>query len=982
MSKWFILFILRNIRIIGKYVSLSLVVLFSTSNISGQSTTPCTTKQFAKVYRFNGYLFPGSFDTIPGGMLGSFGKNYKQIVFKSDNDGNLLWSHQYTTPSLLYYNETSRAVADKVGNIFFITNDDCISLADGGGNLVTNKKLILSSEICSIVELGVLANNNKIVVVNEHLYGTINGYRLICLSPDISSVVWSRRISGYSYYANNMTVTDSDIFVSGKYETLGSAVGSIIKYNSSGVLQYNKQYSVDNKPTYINEIRPYNNGCVVSVKYYGGATNNHIVLRIDNSGDILNSYRLQDLFDNAILKLTSTAEGDFYGLWGTAGGFSKSTFFVTKTDNILWCRQTLGSADLGVPIRIINSALGLLTCSAGNYNAVGVGAFGAYSMARLDANGRLRNCSNYNFPFTKAIIPTTSGASALICEVINSIVLAPVTIIKTVNTESITEGCNYTNTCSTLNLVGSNTICNSGNFIYTAQRNNGCSIPINWTVSGSNYNKQVLSDSSISVQFLQSGNYVIICKAGNCSALNDTLNVAVTLSGSQPLLDLGPSDTLLCKNNTIILDASQGFSSYLWQDNSTNSTYTVTQPGVYFVKVTDGCGGVFSDTIHVNAYPPISFNVGADRTKCNEDTIHLNAPSGFYNYRWSPTYFINLSNSQNVVVQPMVDTTYTIRAEKFPGCLVFDTVKVFVKNAPTFNLGPDKYICKDSLLTLYGPGGYISYIWSTGANNQNINVLTSGNISLESTYTNGCIVADTIAIFRYPKPQINLNIQSIFCVKNDGLDAGLFISYLWNDGSSQRTHSINSPGEYSVTVTDSHGCKGSDTARILAIQQNPKNFLPNDTFLCFAQPFLLQTNRIFTDYLWNTGSIDQKIYISQPGTYSLTITDEKGCKGTDSINILSKACLNTVLFPTAFTPNGDTKNDLFRPQIFGEIKEYEFVIYNRYAELIFKTNRVVIGWDGQYRGILQNPGSFVYVCKYRGEKGELIIQKGSFLLVR
>lgn len=86
--------------------------------------------------------------------------------------------------------------------------------------------------------------------------------------------------------------------------------------------------------------------------------------------------------------------------------------------------------------------------------------------------------------------------------------------------------------------------------------------------------------------------------------------------------------------------------------------------------------------------------------------------------------------------------------------------------------------------------------------------------------------------------------------------------------------------------------------------------------------------------------------------------------------------------PTAFTPNNDGKNDTFKPIIKGNLKQYEFLIFNRWGQKIFKSSDINIGWDGFYSGQNQDQGVFVWLCKYQGERQFLQVRKGTFTLLR
>ena len=101
----------------------------------------------------------------------------------------------------------------------------------------------------------------------------------------------------------------------------------------------------------------------------------------------------------------------------------------------------------------------------------------------------------------------------------------------------------------------------------------------------------------------------------------------------KPIVNLG-NDTSFCDNTTLTLDATTAGGTYLWQDNSTSNTYTVTQTGVYWVDVTvNGC--TTRDSLTVNYFNPPIVNLGNDTSLCGTDTLLLDVtiPSG--SYLWS-----------------------------------------------------------------------------------------------------------------------------------------------------------------------------------------------------------------------------------------------------------------------------------------------------------------------------------------------------------
>lgn len=94
------------------------------------------------------------------------------------------------------------------------------------------------------------------------------------------------------------------------------------------------------------------------------------------------------------------------------------------------------------------------------------------------------------------------------------------------------------------------------------------------------------------------------------------------------------NDTIiLCKNDTLLLDASQPNSSYLWQDGSNNSNYTVTQQGIYYVEVTSEGGCVCTDTVVVNLDSTCFSNVNTLAFGSSELVIYPNPASNQLNVK-------------------------------------------------------------------------------------------------------------------------------------------------------------------------------------------------------------------------------------------------------------------------------------------------------------------------------------------------------------
>jgi len=939
---------------------------------------PCTTTQFSKGYGFEGFGAGFFFDKNPKGQFYFGGvKNYNMVLSTADDDGNLIWSKQYEHDQATVYSNYGLAAIDSNGSYFVNVDGKCIGMLDANGAPLMAREMAIPYDNVFGTCMGVLADNKKIILVNDQSTYGAEGYMLMCLSADLSTIIWNKHFSGSDTYFSEFTIVGNKVFVTGSFQNSGT----LLCFDAAnGNLISKRFYNIDNKRTHLEKLHAYKNGYIMYARYYGGEINNHLIIRLDQNLNVLNSYRLPNIWDNASLALAVEADGSFYGAW-SAGGFGHYRFYMSRQDSVLWNRSNL-TAGLTYPRILRNTNEGLILFSGGNWFNVGVNTYGsALVLSRSDENGYFLNCYPYDQPFQKAAITYTTGISSLIPRDTSMITLLSASISASDNSTVVNQNCSSTSVCDTLSIQGNKTFCNNGAATFIARRNPGCYTPVRWTINGSMADFQKLNDSTLSVQFLQSGAYELIAELGTCQRISDTITVNVTVASQY--LELG-SDTTLCPGNTIVLNAHKGYTSYLWQDGSTDSAYEVKQAGLYHVIVTDACGTVQRDTVSVIPHPIIPFDIGLNRTKCNNDTIHINAPTGFLNYAWSPSYNINSLTAQNVIVNPVTDTFYTIRAEKTPGCFAYDTIHITVYQSPPINLGADTSFCSGDNVIYNAGNNFSTYRWSTGETSPAITVQSPGIYSIHAIATNGCNSYDTVKVISvFSNPGVTLNHDNTLCTGSSRvLDAGSFLNYLWSNGTSDRTITVNKTGIYSVMVTDNNGCKGYDTTTINSLLVIPAGFLPVDTSVCSYGSIQINPLHNFQSYQWSNNVISKSVTITQPGTYWLQVTDANNCTGKDTIVVSQQECMSGFYMPDAFTPNRDGKNDLLRPLLFGNVKQYMFTVYNRWGQIVFQTKDISKAWDGNSAGIPQDSNVFIWNCSYQFEGEKINSAKGTVVLIR
>lgn len=507
-----------------------------------------------------------------------------------------------------------------------------------------------------------------------------------------------------------------------------------------------------------------------------------------------------------------------------------------------------------------------------------------------------------------------------------------------------------------------------------------------------------------------------------------------------------PPDTTLCNSQTLLLSPGVANANYLWQNGSTQPTFTVTQPGIYWVKVTSTNFCTRSDTIVVSYINAQQVNLGNDTTLCIGSSLVLSinifnaqylwstgvtgnqitvSQSGVYwvqvnngtcivtdtiNITFSPPPFLFLGNDttlckndqlllnpginnavylwQNGSTQPTFTVTqagnYWVEVRK-NSCVVRDTISINYFQTPSVNLGPDTRFCIGDSIMLNAGLGFSQYLWNNGMNTQQIIVNTAGTYSVVATTADGCKSRDTLIVNSlYSLPVINLGMDGPLCNGDTRmLDAGPgYVQYTWSSGSTGQTITVSNVGVYSIMVIDRNGCKGHDTAAVTALLTPPAGFLPSDTVICSYGTITLFPLAAYNQYQWNTGSSSSSISVAQPGTFWLQVKDNNNCSGRDTINVSLKNCMLGVYIPTAFTPGNDGKNDLLRPLIFGSLLQYHFAVYDRAGQVVFTSSVPGLGWDGRYAGLPLNSAVYVWICRYQLSGEDVKLKKGTVVLIR
>ncbi len=463
---------------------------------------------------------------------------------------------------------------------------------------------------------------------------------------------------------------------------------------------------------------------------------------------------------------------------------------------------------------------------------------------------------------------------------------------------------------------------------------------------------------------------------GVTGCVSDTVTYTINYL-QMPVVNLG-SDTSLCGGNGMVLDAGPANFGYQirWSTGETTQRIRITRAGTYKVTVSNGmCEAADSIEVGVIPMPLIDLK---DTTICRGQSVKLDATvEGNATYLWS-------TGATSPVITVSTQERFWVRVTKL-GCITIDTVNVTVNPPPDVTLSRDTSICPGQtvMLTVNTNAGRIQ--WATGETGNSIVVSRAGNYQV-AVYRDNCVVKEAVRVTERPDIKLELGPDRFMCpgssILIDARHADVNV-YRWNDGDLNPVKTITQPGTYVLGVLDRFCDRYKTDSIKVTISGPPTVNLGNDTILCKGRRHILKSNAVNASrYLWSTGATTAGIEVTQPGTYTVTAFNDCGST-TDEITIDVKECDSKPEVPNAFSPNGDGKNDVFRPVVRGPMYDYELRIFNRWGEMVFISKDQYQGWDGTYKGRPVDVGTFVWWLTYKKATfGPAFIIKGDVTVIR
>ncbi len=488
--------------------------------------------------------------------------------------------------------------------------------------------------------------------------------------------------------------------------------------------------------------------------------------------------------------------------------------------------------------------------------------------------------------------------------------------------------------------------------------------------------------------------YVLVVNGGCRYVVNLQL-----LSTPQTTLTIAQPQQITCNTPQVTLNASASViptgSTIAWTttgggnivSGANTLTPVVSAGGTYTLTVNNvnqpgnlNCSYTSNITVTQNTTLPVATVTSPVQQICPGESVTLTA-SGGASYNW-----VNLTGNGNTqVVSPANTTVYQVFAVGANGCVSANPATItIVVGPPVAILAASKSkICVGESVTLTATGG-VTYEWVGLPGNGSTQVVSPTVTTTYSVYAlggNGCKVENPTSITIEVVPAIESTLKDVYaCVGDSGiLDAGSGpnYTYLWNTGATTQTISVNTPGTYSVTISNGT-CSKVFSAQLI----NPA--LPQFTNVTYENQILTisATNPTGGELeyssnggvTWQASNIFYNMLDNNNYTLMVRVKDAK--------------CGNTLSFFTfvvinAITPNSDGKNDTVDFSGISKYNNFAASIFDRYGQEVFKASKNETTWNGLLRGSLILPtATYWYRVQWENPASKKLEMRSGWILLK
>lgn len=368
--------------------------------------------------------------------------------------------------------------------------------------------------------------------------------------------------------------------------------------------------------------------------------------------------------------------------------------------------------------------------------------------------------------------------------------------------------------------------------------------------------------------------------------------------------------------------------------------------GNQFVEVRDADGCRDTAFFVITEPPPIVLTTTFTNALCNGDpdgsaNASATGGTGAFSYYWQGCAGGVLTNTASV--SDLYAGCYAVTATDANGCSLTDSVIIGEPLPFQFTGIQDSVTCNggaDGSATIQVQGGTTpyQYSWGIGGNTPGITGLAAGFYFVNVKDTSGCEAATFVQVFEPPLLVIDSTAaKSVSCFGGNNGTAAVFVhggippyKYLWSDLQNTQKALSLSAGTYTVTITDANGCTMHTQVVVLSPTEVSTVFanVSGETCSgdCQGQATIQASGGTGPySYFWST---TQPVILPTatglcPGSYTVTVTDFRGCSKTDKVTITAATPIDVHLQPAAPSCAG-LSNGMIETQVSGGSPPYQF----------------------------------------------------------
>jgi hypothetical protein len=425
----------------------------------------------------------------------------------------------------------------------------------------------------------------------------------------------------------------------------------------------------------------------------------------------------------------------------------------------------------------------------------------------------------------------------------------------------------------------------------------GKDVLIKWFKDGV-YQSQLDNQKTITVS--SEGKYSVEVTKGKCSGKSKGFEVRIL---KNPDLKLAPEVTV-CTNKDFLLkpESNTAGLNFAWSTKETVKDITV-KKGSYSVTATDknGCSATLVTDVKEFAIPPAT--ITSVKPICPNEKLVLALDQTFSSYDWGG----NFTPSQEISAAG----TYNVTVTDKNSCTNTASIKVEAATPVLPVLSGDSIVCKEGKGTILVKNStdFKSIEWQDGSTKSIFEFNSKMDLWVKTIDKNLCLSKAIFKTDLYPVPTVLTKAPTVCDTKSGEIEViGNFKGYLWDDKSKEKTLTVNETGTYEVTVTDDKGCVAV-ASTIFELKKNPVVKLNGPSEICIGKAVKLSADtKPGYAFQWSGGntSKDSIAVYKDVGTFSVTITDEFGCVGTNEITVISAASLKVKTEPVTICSDKST----------------------------------------------------------------------------